>query len=107
MPFADVRDQVHYAATMRATDCLAREGSYIHTKVKDWVQAVTDGVIADCKAISTEFKWMVQVTIMQQNGAGMSSYSSAVMDSTDGLVTATFENEHLIAVVNVFACWCG
>jgi hypothetical protein len=49
----------------------------------------------------------VQVTIMQQNGAGMSSYSSAVMDSTDGLVTATFENEHLIAVVNVFACWCG
>ena len=58
MPFADVREYVQYAAETRASDCLSKEGSYQHAKVKDWVQSVTDGVVADCKAISTDFKWM-------------------------------------------------
>lgn len=40
---------------------------------------------------------------MQQTGAGMSAYTSAVGSGADGTVTATYETPALVALVNVYA----
>lgn len=45
----------------------------------------------------------VSVAIMQQTGAGMSAYTSAVGSGADGTVTATYETPALVALVNVYA----
>lgn len=142
--FSEFRDHIHVAAVNRAQECIG-SASYNHAKVrfvgevmlcffhsvsmqtKDWVQEITDGVIADCRALSLEFKWIgtciarscncfsrataspsrrtVNVAIMQQNGAGMSSFTSSVgSEATDGSVTATFENASVVVCVSVYGC---
>lgn len=95
-------------------------------QVKEWVQQITDTVVADCRALSLEFKWIggnwrgklqvpttpdmshvpspsVSVAIMQQTGAGMSAYTSAVGSGADGAVTATYETPAVVVLVSIYA----
>ena len=49
----------------------------------------------------------VSVAIMQQTGAGMSAFTSAVGSDTDGTVTAAYETPHVVVLVNVYGAGSG
>ena len=79
---------------------------FSRVQVDRWVQAAT--VCKTCTMRSTRSPCgAVSVAIMQQSGAGMSAFTSAVGSDADGTVTAAYETPHVVVLVNVYGAGSG
>ena len=91
------------ATAMRRAEDLLKSKPYDQSQVKDWIEEIATLVAEDCWGIAPAFKYVVQVSIVQKNGSGLSTHATAVWDNAgDGSVTATYDSASLSCLIHVF-----
>ncbi len=82
---------------------VAPEPVYDHKRVPALIQDVTDGVLAKLTQSKLPRKYIVQVTIVQRNGAGLHSIAACSWNAeSDGSYQYTLETKAMVCLVTVF-----
>ncbi len=88
-----------------AKDCMAavlESKRYNPTKTAEWIDSIGGNVVANLRDVSPNFKYIVSGIITQKTGAGFHYDVQSFWDATtDGAVTATFENETMTCICTV------
>lgn len=76
---------------------------YEHQKVPQQVSNIVETSIKRLAQLDRPYKYIVTCTIMQNNGAGFHTASSAYWDSCDGTYIHKVEGKNLYVITTVFA----
>ena len=77
--------------------------TYFAAKTAEWIDAIGTNLLVKLRdEVSPNFKFIVSSIIVQNVGAGLHYECAALWNSTtDGSVTAKFENETIICICTV------
>mmetsp|Transcript_21901 Transcript_21901/g.61475 ORF Transcript_21901/g.61475 Transcript_21901/m.61475 type:complete len:115 (+) Transcript_21901:123-467(+) len=68
-----------------------------------WVERIGDDVLAALQKLSNNFKYIVNINIVEKKGAGLHTETSAFWDAEiDGAASYRFENNKIICFVQMF-----
>ena len=72
-----------------------------------WTRELSDEIRVELKKLGMDrYKFLVQVVVGEQRGAGVRMASRSLWDSkTDGLATASFVNEHLFCTATAIGIY--
>ena len=72
-------------------------------KSNEWVDSINNEILNKMKDIAPNFKILVSCILTQKVGAGLHYDNTAYWDpSTDGTVTAKYENNTIICICTIF-----
>ena len=72
-------------------------------KSNEWVDSINNEILSKMKDIAPNFKILVSCILTQKVGAGLHYDNTAYWDpSTDGTVTAKYENNTIICICTIF-----
>lgn len=75
---------------------------YTTSKTAEWTDMIGTRIIDQMRGIAPNFKYIVNVCLIQKVGAGIHSETLSYWDSkTDGMVQTKYENESLICLCTV------
>jgi dynein light chain Tctex-type 1 len=76
---------------------------YDHSKVNDWSNTIINSALKGLQSLNRPSKYVITVTIMQKNGAGLVVSASMCWDvKRDGLCKVTWENSTALCTVTIF-----
>ncbi|KAI8972684.1 Tctex-1 family-domain-containing protein [Pilobolus umbonatus] len=79
---------------------------YSHSKVSAWTTEIINGCLQKLKAISKDYKYIVNCVIMQRTRTGFYAGTSVYWDNVhDASVTYRHETKSMNAIVNVFGLY--
>ncbi|KAK0087131.1 hypothetical protein PV325_009284 [Microctonus aethiopoides] len=77
--------------------------AYHQSKVSQWTSNVVESCLGSLTKLQKPYKYIVNCTIMQKNGAGLHTASSCYWDNaSDGSCTVRWENKTMYCIVSVF-----
>ena len=79
------------------------KATYHPKNVQTWVEDISAKVLERLRETNENFKYIVNTQIVEKNGAGMHSSTTAYWDSnTDGCVCHRWENKSMYCMVYVY-----
>eukprot|EP00906_Rhabdomonas_costata_P025390 RCo036309 len=77
--------------------------TYNHSKVGVWVNQIVEGCMKEIRALPMPRKYIVNCTILQQNGAGLHAATSCFWDNeADTSCTCTRSYKTLVVITTVY-----
>merc|ERR1712167_399365 len=75
-------------------EAVLKDEQYREAMVPHWIDAICDGAMQELTRLNKPFKYIVSCIIMQKNGAGVHTATSAYWDtSSDNLVIAQYPDD--------------
>mmetsp|Transcript_127290 Transcript_127290/g.271389 ORF Transcript_127290/g.271389 Transcript_127290/m.271389 type:complete len:124 (-) Transcript_127290:67-438(-) len=101
--FSKVKDEVSMQLPRCIEGVLGKVAEYQAKHVKDWSEEIGQSAIKCLQGLSENFKYIVNVTIMEKKGAGIHTSSATFWDpESDSSVSYKWENKAMICIVQVF-----
>eukprot|EP00928_Gymnodinium_smaydae_P047333 TRINITY_DN31581_c0_g1_i1.p2 TRINITY_DN31581_c0_g1~~TRINITY_DN31581_c0_g1_i1.p2 ORF type:complete len:115 (-),score=30.62 TRINITY_DN31581_c0_g1_i1:75-419(-) len=101
--FPKLKEEVSIAIPQCIEATLGKVTAYHAKQVDEWSESVGQAVIAKLREININFKYIVNVTIMEKKGAGMHTSAACHWNhETDGGVCYRWENKAMVCVVQAF-----
>eukprot|EP00933_Yihiella_yeosuensis_P030134 TRINITY_DN23808_c0_g1_i1.p1 TRINITY_DN23808_c0_g1~~TRINITY_DN23808_c0_g1_i1.p1 ORF type:complete len:115 (+),score=21.01 TRINITY_DN23808_c0_g1_i1:110-454(+) len=101
--FSKLKEEV----TVRLPQCiehvLGQAKEYNQKFVDDWSETLGQHVLETLQSLSANFKYIVNVAIMEKKGAGFHTSTATFWDpESDAAVSYRWENKAMVAIVQVY-----
>ncbi|XP_046403636.1 dynein light chain Tctex-type-like [Ischnura elegans] len=99
-PWAE--DETIQSIIKESIEYVLKEKDYEKEKVKSWAHDIGERCLQGIAALEKPFKFIVEVSIMQRNGAGFHSSTACYWEATqDGISSLRWDNETMHCILNV------
>eukprot|EP01069_Polyplicarium_translucidae_P012504 Polyplicarium_translucidae@DN526_c0_g1_i1.p1 len=100
--FSECSDRVLKEVTQTVENVLGT-ATYRAEDVPNWIDTISKSILEKLQAMSSSFKYIVGVIVLQRNNAGFHLFSTCYWDqSTDATVTTRWDNKTMHCVVTVY-----
>eukprot|EP00927_Polykrikos_kofoidii_P062130 TRINITY_DN56949_c0_g1_i1.p2 TRINITY_DN56949_c0_g1~~TRINITY_DN56949_c0_g1_i1.p2 ORF type:complete len:116 (-),score=33.13 TRINITY_DN56949_c0_g1_i1:219-566(-) len=101
--FEKLKQEVNLAIPQCIEATLAKVTAYHPKQVDEWSESIGQAVLGKLEEMNCNFKYVVNVSIMEKRGAGLHTSSSVFWDpECDGGVSYRWENKALVCIVQAF-----
>mmetsp|Transcript_39846 Transcript_39846/g.70053 ORF Transcript_39846/g.70053 Transcript_39846/m.70053 type:complete len:114 (-) Transcript_39846:72-413(-) len=101
--FPKIKEEAQICIPQCIDRVLGKIVAYHPKNVEEWNEAIGQGVLEKLQELSNNFKYLVNVIIVEKRGGGIHTSSAVFWDTeTDGAVTYRWENKAMVCVVQAF-----
>ncbi|CAE8729737.1 unnamed protein product [Polarella glacialis] len=101
--FGRIKDEVNVRLPQCIEQVLGQVKEYNAKQVDEWSEQLGQGVLEKLQELSGNFKYIVNISLMEKKGAGFHTSSAVFWDpESDAAVSYRWENKALVCVVQVF-----
>eukprot|EP00930_Biecheleria_cincta_P072763 TRINITY_DN60112_c0_g1_i1.p2 TRINITY_DN60112_c0_g1~~TRINITY_DN60112_c0_g1_i1.p2 ORF type:complete len:131 (+),score=24.77 TRINITY_DN60112_c0_g1_i1:50-394(+) len=101
--FVRIKDEANVRLPQCIEEVLGGVKEYSQSKVEEWTNSLGQAVLDKMQELSSNFKYVINITLMEKKGAGMHTSSATFWDPVcDASTTYRWENKALVCIVQVF-----
>eukprot|EP00440_Ansanella_granifera_P066419 gb/GFBE01072039.1/.p1 GENE.gb/GFBE01072039.1/~~gb/GFBE01072039.1/.p1 ORF type:complete len:116 (+),score=36.00 gb/GFBE01072039.1/:1-348(+) len=101
--FAKIKQEVDLRIPQCIEKVLGSVKEYSHKQVDEWTGTVGESVLEMLQSLSVNFKYIVNVSVLEKKGAGFHTSSATFWDAEcDAATTCRWDNKAVFCIVQVF-----